>query len=516
MEAAAAHLLDETKELDIALLDQIVNIAFDSSHAQRSAANTFLVKMKDDPNMWRRAGAILESSQQEATKFFGLQVLGDAVNIRWKIIPEDQRDGIKNYVVGKVIGLASSRELLQQNSTFVGRLNLVLVNILKQDWPHNWPTFIGDLVEASKTSESLCENNMKILQILSEEVFDFSIDSMTSAKAKPNSHPSLLPHSRPCNASCLGFLWDIYMKHNSFPRSSQSSFLSQCSGNGCLLHTPDDSLHTALQSYISLLSNFSTLCYLFLSNFSTLCCLFFTFYLFSRFFRTYTIDCLTEIASLPPADIPQNYLPSNQQLLCMILTQLQTIIPLETNLVAAYDNGDEESCLFVSRLALFLSTFLKSYGNLFENTSNPEHQQAIVNALTYLVMISEVNDEEQDGEVFKSCLEFWYHFAKDLFVSDDNKSRGTTALDSFSAWGSSGGANPSAAQTSRRVTIYAEILHRLRIVVIDKMAKPEEVIIVEDDDGNIVREMTKDTEVIAVQDNARDDHIFNSFELRRY
>ena len=94
------------------------------------------------------------------------------------------REGIKNYVVGKVIGLASSPELLQQNHTFVGRLNLVLVNILKQDWPHNWPSFIGDLVEASKTSESLCENNMKILQILSEEVFDFSIDSMTSAKAK--------------------------------------------------------------------------------------------------------------------------------------------------------------------------------------------------------------------------------------------------------------------------------------------------------------------------------------------
>ena len=184
MEAAAAHLLDESKELDIDLLDQIVLIAYDSSHAQRGQANSFLVKMKDDPNMWRRAGAILESTQQEATKFFGLQVLGDAVSTRWKIMPEDQREGIKNYVVGKIMELSNSRELLQRNSTFVGRLNLVLVNILKQDWPHNWPTFIGDLVDASKRSESLCENNMQILQILSEEVFDFSDESMTSAKAK--------------------------------------------------------------------------------------------------------------------------------------------------------------------------------------------------------------------------------------------------------------------------------------------------------------------------------------------
>jgi exportin-1 len=194
----------------------------------------------------------------------------------------------------------------------------------------------------------------------------------------------------------------------------------------------------------------------------------------------------------------------------MVLVQLQGVIPMDTNLVAAYDNGDEESCLFVSRLALFLSTFLKSYGNLFENTSNPEHQEAIVNALTYLVMISEVNDEEQDGEVFKSCLEFWYHFAKDLFVSDDYKSsrNSSTALDSFSAWGGSGGTNPSSAQSSRRVAIYGAILHRLRIVIIDKMAKPEEVIIVEDDDGNIVREMTKDTEVIAQYKTMRETIIY--------
>lgn len=470
-------MLDETKELDISLLDQIVTIAFDSKHAQRSAANTFLVKMKEDPNMWKRAGAILESSQLEATKFFGLQVLGDAVNTRWKIIPDDQREGIKNYVVGKVMGLSSSPQLLQQNSTFVGRLNLVLVNILKQDWPHNWPTFIGDLVDASKTSESLCENNMQILQILSEEVFDFSIDSMTSAKAK-------------------------HMKESLNEEFSKVFELCQF----ILEASEQPSLIIATLKTLQCFLSWIPLGYIFETQLiPTLISKFFPL----PMFRTYTIDCLTEIASLPPGDINTEYLPSIQQLLCMILTQLGEIIPMDTNLVAAYDNGDEESCLFVSRLALFLSTFLKSFGNLFENTSNVEHQQAIVNALTYLVMISEVNDEEQDGEVFKSCLEFWYHFAKDLFTSDDYKrNSNANALDNFSAWGDRGGLNPSSAQSSRRVAAYAEILHRLRIVIIDKMAKPEEVIIVEDDDGNIVREMTKDTEVIAQYKTMRETIIY--------
>jgi exportin-1 len=184
MDAAAAHLLNFSQPFDCALLDQIVLIAMDGSHPQRSAANEFLVRMKDHPDMWRRADAILEVSKNLQTKFFGLQVLGEAISTHWKVIPVEQREGIRGYVVGKVIALSSSDEQMKQNAVFLSKLNLVLVQILKQDWPHNWPTFISDLVGASKTSESLCENNMRVLQLLSEEVFDYSKDSMTTVKIK--------------------------------------------------------------------------------------------------------------------------------------------------------------------------------------------------------------------------------------------------------------------------------------------------------------------------------------------
>ena len=39
-----------------------------------------------------------------------------------------------------------------------------------QEWPHNWPSFISDIVNAGKANETLCENNMLILKLLSEEV----------------------------------------------------------------------------------------------------------------------------------------------------------------------------------------------------------------------------------------------------------------------------------------------------------------------------------------------------------
>ena len=56
--------------------------------------------------------------------------------------------------------------------------------ILKSDWPSKWQSFIPDIVAASKTSETLCENTMRILRLLSEEVFDFARVDLTQAKTK--------------------------------------------------------------------------------------------------------------------------------------------------------------------------------------------------------------------------------------------------------------------------------------------------------------------------------------------
>jgi len=55
---------------------------------------------------------------------------------------------------------------------------------LKREWPKNWESFVGEIVGASRTNESLCQNNMVILKLLSEEVFDFSAGNMTQMKAK--------------------------------------------------------------------------------------------------------------------------------------------------------------------------------------------------------------------------------------------------------------------------------------------------------------------------------------------
>lgn len=102
---------------------------------------------------------------------------------RWKALPREQCEGIKTYIVSVIIKLSSDAATLAEQKLYIGKLNVTLVRIIAQEWPAKWENFIPEIVGASKTNESLCENNMQILQLLSEEVFDFSSGNMTAARA---------------------------------------------------------------------------------------------------------------------------------------------------------------------------------------------------------------------------------------------------------------------------------------------------------------------------------------------
>uniref|UniRef100_A0A3Q2HDB9 Exportin-1 n=1 Tax=Equus caballus TaxID=9796 RepID=A0A3Q2HDB9_HORSE len=181
---AARQLLDFSQKLDINLLDNVVNCLYHGEGAQQRMAQEVLTHLKEHPDAWTRVDTILEFSQNMNTKYYGLQILENVIKTRWKILPRNQCEGIKKYVVGLIIKTSSDPTCVEKEKVYIGKLNMILVQILKQEWPKHWPTFISDIVGASRTSESLCQNNMVILKLLSEEVFDFSSGQITQVKAK--------------------------------------------------------------------------------------------------------------------------------------------------------------------------------------------------------------------------------------------------------------------------------------------------------------------------------------------
>jgi exportin-1 len=73
---------------------------------------------------------------------------------------------MRNYIVKLIVNISSDEATLRSEKTYLNKLDIVLVQILKKDWPKYWPTFIQEMVDSSQASLSLCENNMIILKLL--------------------------------------------------------------------------------------------------------------------------------------------------------------------------------------------------------------------------------------------------------------------------------------------------------------------------------------------------------------
>nr|NVI73609.1 embargoed [Cucujiformia] len=193
-------------------------------------------------------------------------------------------------------------------------------------------------------------------------------------------------------------------------------------------------------------------------------------------FRNVTLKCLTEVAGVKIS----NYNDMFVNLFNQTMIQLEIMLPLEADIKTAYAHGQDMEQNFIQNLALFLCTFLKEHGHLAENSILPE---LLRNALRYLVLISEV----EEVEVFKICLEYWNALASELY-RDAPYGNATIFY--------------------QRRTLYQEVLNKVRYIMISRMAKPEEVLVVENDNGEVVREFMKDTDSINLYKNMRETLVY--------
>lgn len=248
------------------------------------------------------------------------------------------RAGIRNFVVNFIIQSSSSEETLKTHRTLLNKLNLVLVSILKQEWPHNWPSFISEIISSCHTSLSICENNMAILRLLSEEVFDYSADQMTSTKTKELK-----------TTMCAEFSAIFQLCSEILTTANQASLIK------ATLETLLRFLNWIPLGYVFETQIIDTLRARFLET---------------PEFRNITLKCLTEIGGL---QIAPSY-TYNEKLISMftsVLTTISKIVPLSLDLKSTYPTSNSRDQEFVLNLALFLCNFFTMHLSVSEAK---EHQ----------------------------------------------------------------------------------------------------------------------------------------------
>ncbi|CCF52436.1 hypothetical protein NDA11_002106 [Ustilago hordei] len=452
-------ILDFDKDLDIGLLDRVVAAMYTGTGQDQRMAQQTLAQFQEHPDAWQRVPAVLQQSSSPQTKYISLQILDKLISTRWKILPEDQQQGIRNFIVEMIIQHSSDEANLKREKTYIGKLNTTLIQILKQEWPHNWPSFIPEIVSSSKGSLSICENNMAILRLLSEEIFDYSAEQMTTSKTK-----SLK------NQMC-GEFGEVFQLCSEVLEKAQKPSL----------------IKATLETMLRFL-NWIPLGYIFETNVID--------NLIGRFlevpeFRNVTLKCLSEIANL---NVGAEYDPKFVVLFNMVMTSVNRMIPPSTNIASAYETSSDSEQELVLNLALFLCNFLTTHLKLVEN---PENKDVLLNAHMYLIKVSQVPERE----VFKICLEYWSKLVSELY--EEQQSQPIAEMNPLLGLNLGNGIS-NANSANLRKNIYTDILSNLRLVMIERMVKPEEVLIVENDEGEIVREFMKESDTIVLYQSMRE------------
>ena len=111
----------------------------------------------------------------------------------------------------------------------------------------------------------------------------------------------------------------------------------------------------------------------------------------------------------------------------------------------------------------------------------------LTNSHYYLIKISRV----EDREIFKICLEYWSRLVREIFEEEMTLASGYTNFNLKS-------------QPVIRKQLYEKVLSSLRVVMIERMVKPEEVLVVENDEGEIVRESLKESDTIVLYKSVKE------------
>ena len=171
----------------------------------------------------------------------------------------------------------------------------------------------------------------------------------------------------------------------------------------------------------------------------------------------------------------------------MAMVAFTQMIPIQTDFTNVYENSSDYDQRFIQDLAIFLTTILREHMILLERDATRDN---LLNAHLYLLRISQVDERE----VFKVCLEYWAKLVASLY---DELVALPPEANMFHL-------GPQAGQPALRKSVYAQILSNLRFVMIERMVKPEEVLIVENDEGEIVREFIKESDTITLYKSMRE------------
>lgn len=437
-------LLNSEKEFSISVFDDIVLNSSDPLSSKKTESEEILLKFKNQSTSWTKVDFILKNSKQQQSHYVALQILEETVKTKWYILEENIKQGIRDYIFQMVV--EKTKENCQ--SYVLHELNRIIVEIAKRDWPKRWPNFISDLINVSTSiSMDVCKNTLEILKKLNEDIFLKLNDGITTVKKRilRNQMKQEFP-------TIFNFLKMIleFSKNNSV----------------------DDALLQTTLSTFSGFVNSMPVDFIFLTDIVELVC--------EHINSSHSVEslmCLIEIVDLGRDKSlfnNVNLMKANEEKIWIIFLNAFQFLELylkkftKEKVFEIYRHMDTSEKNFIFRFSQLFASIFEFYTPLLES----KNIQTTRIALEHMILFSRIDD----SKIFLVLFEVWNKFVFDLYTEFPFNNR-----------------EP---RRNLRRFEYKGVLVQLLNCLVEKMPRPEEVFIIVNEYGEIIKNKLIETDQI--------------------
>ena len=425
------ELLDQSISINLDLLDQCVQKFYRTGNDYcRKICDSFLER----PDSFDIVEQVLNSNHSFHLKIYTLLIFSNFVEYRWETLPSEGCVELRNFIAQFINNITTTPDpaLSNENRQALARYaNNVLLNILNFDWPEEWPSFISDILEVSNSSPEMCANTFLLLQNLAQEFTEFAENTLSSNRQGEMSSTFI----------------------SEFPLIIPVMEMALTSTD-----TPElvNSVLSSLRIFIKAIDPtiifnskiFSTICETLLPD------------------NRYTINCIGVFGEIAANRCLQTDIsPIILQLFQSIIFCMSNFFPDQFEINGNEVPDDDENSLnlyrvdvpnpqdFVHVFTSSMTSFIASYQNILETQENIE---AYTVMLRWMFNITANAPSEENDFLF--CVQLWHSICRSIYTEN------VILKQPYSP-------------------VYPDFLYHLRRLAIRRMACPNEVIYIADENG---------------------------------
>lgn len=143
-----------------------------ASREERHRAYNALEEFKENSPLCAQCGMLLCAKENSPiVRHIGLQLIEHCIKLRWNAMSPDDKLLIKEAATRLVA--EGTQGLLVEQAHIKDAVSRIIVEMVKREWPQQWPTFLQELRQLSSIGDTQTELMLLVLLRLAEDVVAF-------------------------------------------------------------------------------------------------------------------------------------------------------------------------------------------------------------------------------------------------------------------------------------------------------------------------------------------------------